>query len=83
MKRSKSTISEEIKRRKYNGKYSAQIAQNRAEKRRVTQAFKMEKYKAVTLHRKKIAEKNGRRKSFRWNGRKARAKHSSIQVFTR
>lgn len=32
--RSKSTISEEIKRSKYNGKYKAHIAQKRAEKRR-------------------------------------------------
>lgn len=34
LKRSKSTISEEIKRSKYNGKYKAHIAQNRADKRR-------------------------------------------------
>ena len=34
IKRSKSTISEEIKRGKYNGRYAAHIAQNRAKKRR-------------------------------------------------
>jgi IS30 family transposase len=34
MKRSKSTVCEEIRRGKYNGRYTARIAQNRVEKRR-------------------------------------------------
>jgi len=34
IKRSKSTVCEEIRRGKYNGRYTARIAQNRAEKRR-------------------------------------------------
>ncbi len=34
MKRSKSAISEEIKREKYNGQYIARIAQDRSRKRR-------------------------------------------------
>ncbi len=46
--RSKSTVYEEIKRGKYNGRYTARIAQNRAEKRR-RESHKHSKWKNSKL----------------------------------
>ena len=48
MKRSKSTISEEIKRGKYNGRYTAKIAQDRSRKRR-NESHKHSKWRNIRL----------------------------------
>jgi IS30 family transposase len=48
IKRSKSTVCEEIRRGKYNGKYTARIAQNKAEKRR-RESHKHSKWKNSEL----------------------------------
>ena len=48
LKRSKSTICDEIKRGKYNGKYLAHIAQNRAKKRR-SESHKHSKWRNTPL----------------------------------
>ena len=48
MKRSKSTVSEEIKRGKYNGKYIARIAQDRSRKRR-SESHKHSKWRNIKL----------------------------------
>ena len=48
MKRSKSTISEEIKKGKYNGRYAAKIAQDRSRKRR-SESHKHSKWRNIRL----------------------------------
>ena len=48
MKRSKSTISEEIKKRKYNGRYTAKIAKDRSRKRR-NESHRHSKWRNIKL----------------------------------
>lgn len=82
MKRSKSTVSEEIKRGKYNGKYIARIAQDRSRKRR-SESHKHSKWRNIKLLH--FIEKRLKKKwspeiiSMEW--KKIQEKHSRIQAF--